>query len=430
MPSTNDQATRDGPMLPLSGLKVFLCHAKQDKPTVRRLSRKLKTDGIQTWFDEEDLLPGQQWDFEIKQAIKDVDVVLVCLSRASTNKSGYVQKEIKFALDAADEQPDGTIFLIPVRLEDCPVPDRLAHLQRVDLFMRNGYSRLTNALVRRAEGLRLSQERGNESTPFSPRLLRSIGNVKLRKKVRNDVLGVLRHKDYPLIMSLAGEFVVNPVWGSIPTSEKDRLISQFNLNGDSPPMIMPLDLFLIRGDDVDGHPRLLTYFSDKPASGWQAYLTPFRKRTPGETSTSRWHLDESDIAAFLGLAADSVSVRNLADKYVVSVKPDPGYSGLVLYIFEFSGVTFSEPPHWLSEIEFERHLDKKPRRFRWFHPEELELDAAAMRVDADVIRGIHQLFSTTLQTVPPSVPKGFVKISPVQPSGLDSPKPLSEEDRK
>jgi hypothetical protein len=37
-------------------------------------------------------------------------------------KTGFVQKEIKIAPDAADEQPEGRIYIIPVRLEDCDVP--------------------------------------------------------------------------------------------------------------------------------------------------------------------------------------------------------------------------------------------------------------------------------------------------------------------
>ena len=44
-------------------------------------------------------------------------------------KSQYIQKEIKFALDVADEQPEGTIFLIPTKLEECDVPERLSQWQ-------------------------------------------------------------------------------------------------------------------------------------------------------------------------------------------------------------------------------------------------------------------------------------------------------------
>lgn len=132
-------------------LRAFLCHAREDKPAVRDLYKDLRKDGIEPWLDEEDLLPGMDWEQEIPKAVRASDVVLVCLSRSAVNKVGYVQKEIKFALDVADEQPEGAIFLIPLRLEDCEVPDRVRRWQWVDLFKEKGYGQLMSSLRRSAE---------------------------------------------------------------------------------------------------------------------------------------------------------------------------------------------------------------------------------------------------------------------------------------
>jgi formylglycine-generating enzyme required for sulfatase activity len=134
-------------------LRVFLCHASVDKPAVRELYQRLRADGFEPWLDEEDLLPGQDWQREIPKAVRNSDVVIVCLSRGSINKAGYVQKEIKLALDVADEQPEDTIFLIPLKLEECDVPERLNRWQWVNLFSPNGYERLMRALQVRATGL-------------------------------------------------------------------------------------------------------------------------------------------------------------------------------------------------------------------------------------------------------------------------------------
>jgi hypothetical protein len=115
-------------------LRVFLCHASSDKPAVRSLYRRLCSDAFDPWLDEENLLPGEEWEKEIPKAVRSSDSVIVCLSHNAINKSGYLQKEIGFALDVADEQPEGTIFLIPVKLEACDVPERLRRWQWVDLF--------------------------------------------------------------------------------------------------------------------------------------------------------------------------------------------------------------------------------------------------------------------------------------------------------
>jgi hypothetical protein len=133
-------------------LRVFLCHSSDDKPAVRDLYEALSSyKGINPWLDEIDLLPGQDWDLEIRKAVKRADIILVCLSQASVNKKGYIQKEIKYALDVADEQPEGSIFLIPLRLEECVVPDRLTNRQWVDYFKPRGHQQLLSALRSRAK---------------------------------------------------------------------------------------------------------------------------------------------------------------------------------------------------------------------------------------------------------------------------------------
>lgn len=130
-------------------LRVFLCHASEDKAEARKLYAKLKKDGFIPWLDEEDLLPGSDWDLEIRKAVRSTDVVLILISHNSVTKAGYVQKEIKQALDVADEQPEGTIFIIPVRLENCDALDRLRHWQWVNMFSNDGYDRLILALRKR-----------------------------------------------------------------------------------------------------------------------------------------------------------------------------------------------------------------------------------------------------------------------------------------
>ena len=126
-------------------LSVFLCHASEDKAAVRELSSTIRKWGHDPWLDEDKLLPGQDWDREIRRAIESADIVVVCLS-AQSEKRGYVQKEIKRALDIADEQPEGAIYVIPVKLTECSVPDRLRQTQWVNLSVTGGPSKLEAAL--------------------------------------------------------------------------------------------------------------------------------------------------------------------------------------------------------------------------------------------------------------------------------------------
>jgi len=139
-------------------LRVFLCHSSQDKPIVRELYQRLNAEGwIDPWLDEEKLLPGQDWDMEIEKAVEATDAVIVCLSNNSVSKEGYVQRELRSALEIALEKPEETIFIIPLRLDNCDPPRRLRVWHYADYFpeevREKVYGLLSESLRSRANKL-------------------------------------------------------------------------------------------------------------------------------------------------------------------------------------------------------------------------------------------------------------------------------------
>lgn len=129
-----------------SPLRVFLCHASGDKPAVRKLYQRLRRAGFRPWLDEKDILPGQDWESEIQNALRSADVVIVCLSNHAVSKYGYVQKEIRLALDTADRKPERTIFIIPLKLDECTVPESLGRWHWLNYTSPDGYDSLLRAL--------------------------------------------------------------------------------------------------------------------------------------------------------------------------------------------------------------------------------------------------------------------------------------------
>jgi hypothetical protein len=135
-------------------LRIFLAHASDDKAAVRALHAQLTQAGLQPWLDEMDLVPGLPFDAQIRQAIRDCVVFLACLSQVSVAKSGYVQKEFRFALDVLATKPPGTLFLIPVKLDDCVIPDlaipnlgvALRDIHSVNLSKEDGFAKLVAAI--------------------------------------------------------------------------------------------------------------------------------------------------------------------------------------------------------------------------------------------------------------------------------------------
>jgi tetratricopeptide (TPR) repeat protein len=222
-------------------LRVFLCYSSGDRDLVRALSSRLTRPEFQLWLDEIDLLPGQYWRREIPRAVHDSDVVLVCLSSSSISKRGYVQKEIKFALDAADEQPEGTIFLIPVKLEECTVPNRLSDWQWVNLYDANGFDKLVGSLQTRARELRITttEAANGDSTPQPPGHQSGPDHVS-RIATVSDPQPVKRRKSKSLlfVQILAGliaftALIIGGIWlvekwqGKLPSNETS--IMHYNL---------------------------------------------------------------------------------------------------------------------------------------------------------------------------------------------------------
>jgi formylglycine-generating enzyme required for sulfatase activity len=143
--------------------RIFLCHANEDKAQVREVYHRLRAiDGCEPWLDEEDLLPGQDWDYEIKQALKTSDFILIFLSRTSVAKRGYFQREMKLVLDAWQELPEGAIHTIPIRLDDCDVPESFQRYHWTNLFEPNGFEHIVRAI--RAE---LAKRQGTEPSIFT-----------------------------------------------------------------------------------------------------------------------------------------------------------------------------------------------------------------------------------------------------------------------
>lgn len=114
---------------------IFISYAKEDIEVAGRIYDDLRKAGLNPWFDRESLLPGQRWKSEIHKAIRNCRYFLALLSTQSVTKKGYVQKEIKEAIDVLDEFPESTVFIIPARINECsPSHERLHDLHWVDLF--------------------------------------------------------------------------------------------------------------------------------------------------------------------------------------------------------------------------------------------------------------------------------------------------------
>src|SRR5690349_6276028 len=104
-------------------LKVVICHAPEDRFRARRLYEQVRVVGVVPWMAGVDLQPGQDVQLETSKQIRQADAILILLSRSALEKAGSFWRELKKALDSAEEQQPGAIYIIPVRLEECEIPE-------------------------------------------------------------------------------------------------------------------------------------------------------------------------------------------------------------------------------------------------------------------------------------------------------------------
>ena len=140
-------------------VSIFISYASEDSEKVHPFYPMLTKAGAKVWMDKENLLPGQDWEFAIRKAIRDSDFFLIFLTNNSVTKRGFLQKEIKVALDVWDEKLPDDVFLIPIRLDDCVMPDSLVKFQRIDIFNNQEINQENSNFTKLIEGIVFGAEK-------------------------------------------------------------------------------------------------------------------------------------------------------------------------------------------------------------------------------------------------------------------------------
>jgi hypothetical protein len=119
---------------------LFISYQRSDQEFVSPLVDELNKHGLKVFYDAVSLMPGMDWQLEIHSAMRNSNSILICIGK-KTKDVGFVNKEIKIALNYAQEKPEGRIFLIPVLLPGAEVKDIPEALMRYNwLDLRDGIS--------------------------------------------------------------------------------------------------------------------------------------------------------------------------------------------------------------------------------------------------------------------------------------------------
>jgi hypothetical protein len=156
---------------------IFLAYAPEDNLQVQQLYTGLKKRGLKPWIDEQELKSGQSWNRgnEIRKAIREAKLFLACLSSQSIKNVNNPESKFREALAAFGERTVGSIYLIPIRLDSCEIPDlqipgRNLNLRDVgpyDPWRDNGFDTLVSTLKHNL-GDATSSQTSQKEAPSSP----------------------------------------------------------------------------------------------------------------------------------------------------------------------------------------------------------------------------------------------------------------------
>lgn len=154
--------------------RVFVSYVRDDSDAVDRLCALLEAAQIPYWRDRTSLAPGDAWKAEIRKAIRDGSLVfLACFSEQSRGRDkSTMNEELTLAVEEFRKMPPGRTWLVPVRLDDGPIPEWdlgagrvLGDLNYSDMF-GEGYAASAVALVTMINRL-IGEKRPSQATALA-----------------------------------------------------------------------------------------------------------------------------------------------------------------------------------------------------------------------------------------------------------------------
>lgn len=126
---------------------VFIVNSINNNVIVDQIAeRLLQEDAILTWIDRKDLLPGDNWQSKIKEAVEKADRLLFFFSNSNINKEMWLRKSLKLALSQAKVNESIGRRIIPVLLDDISIPTELNDLVWLKMWEKGAYEKLVRAI--------------------------------------------------------------------------------------------------------------------------------------------------------------------------------------------------------------------------------------------------------------------------------------------
>lgn len=98
---------------------VFISYASDDGEIAQACLAALEDAGVQCWIAPRDVVPGEEWQASIHQAVRDAKAMLLIVSPRSDD-SKHVEREVLLALQFE-------ITIVPMRVQEFALGEALAY---------------------------------------------------------------------------------------------------------------------------------------------------------------------------------------------------------------------------------------------------------------------------------------------------------------
>jgi hypothetical protein len=144
-----------GTSSPDTRIRALISYSHRDDRAAEALARRLGVEGLVPWFDKWEIRAGDSLPGKIEEGFNTTDACLVLWS-AAYPKGKWCTEEMETAIN---KRVETGYRIIPVKLDQTPLPGLLAKLRYVDLSDWNRFEEGIREIVQSIFGLELNPYR-------------------------------------------------------------------------------------------------------------------------------------------------------------------------------------------------------------------------------------------------------------------------------
>ena len=151
--------------------KAFLSYVKENKEIIEKIDLYLTNSDIHVVTDYKNIEGGSNWKKTLQELIEGSGYFIACFSKEFNQREKTVlYRELDYAIEYTKDIPIGRIWIIPVRINECTIPnieirsrEMLTDLHRIDLFPKTAFEKGIKSIVDIIKGEQLKTTTNNKA---------------------------------------------------------------------------------------------------------------------------------------------------------------------------------------------------------------------------------------------------------------------------